>query len=58
MILSILIFSVASTSGMDELDQVEIEDGCKWTDWVNSDNPTNSDQFSDFDGILSITFLI
>ena len=56
MIFKILTISICivKSNGIDELDNVDIEEGCDWTDWVNSDSPINSDQFSEIDGILNI----
>ena len=28
----------------------ELPDGCRWTEWVNSDHPSKIDEFSSIDG--------
>ena len=31
----------------------ELPDGCRWTEWVNSDHPSKIDEFSSIDGKTS-----
>ena len=46
-----MLLSVNAVVALENKTEV-LPDGCRWTEWVNSDHPSKIDEFSSIDGKL------